>query len=118
MEYTGTIIGMKSSFGSIYHVVVDDAKCYIWKANVIAGFTEKMFIIRFNWNGDYYEIKLGLLKENYYSGNVFWQNEICGNSYFWMFRRSEDIILKGDFKEDERSYDCFIELKPLDVTKV
>ena len=79
MKYLGSIFGFKSSFGSIYNVVMDDTKCYLWKANVVAEINEKMLTIVFNWNGDTFDLKLGLLKENYYTGKIFIDREDWGN---------------------------------------
>lgn len=112
MKYTGTIIGLQSSLGSIYYVTVDDTRCYLWKANVIAEFNGKMLLVRFNWNGESYEMKMKEIKQNYYTGDIYWNNEIGGNSYFWLYKHNVDIILKGSFEEDKISYECFIELRP------
>ena len=114
MKYTGTIVGFKSSFGSIYNIVVDDTRCYAWKANVVAELNGKMLVISFNWNGDLFEVRLSLLKENYYTGKIFYNKENGGSVFLWSYIKNDSLILKGDFVEDDAgNYDCFIELKPL-----
>lgn len=114
MKYTGSIIGLKSSFGSIYHVSIDDTKCYLWKGNVIAEVNNKAIILSFNWNGGLYEIKLSLLKDNYYTGKIYIDRGLEGEAYFWCFQNSSgSLILKGDYNESYAgNYDCFIELRP------
>ena len=62
MKYSGTIVGFKLSYGSIYNIIIDDTKCYAWKANVIAEINENMITISFNWNGESYKIRLSQLK--------------------------------------------------------
>ncbi len=114
MKYTGTIVGLRSSYGSIYNVVVDDSKCYLWKANVVAEINGKMLNIVFNWNGDYFEIKSSLLKSDYYTGKLFFNRVEGGEVFLWSFNKNGDLFLKGDFIEDDAgNYDCFIELNPL-----
>ena len=114
MKYSGTIIGLKTSFGSIYNVVIDDTRCYLWKANVIGEFNGKMLKIVFNWNGDNFDLTLTVLKENYYTGKIFRGREDYGNIFLWMYSKGDQVILKGDFNESETgNYDCFIELRPL-----
>lgn len=112
MKYIGTIIGLRSTSGSIYNVVTDDTKCYVWKANVVAELNGNMLNIAFNWNGELYEMKLSLLKENYYTGKIYYNNEIGGNAFLWSYKQNEALLLKGDFEEDDAgNYDCFVELK-------
>ena len=116
MKYTGTIIGLKSSFGSIYNIVVDDNKCYAWKGNVVAEFKDKMLTITFNWNGESFELRLSLLKEGYYTGKIIFNSEEGGHVLLWSYNQKDRMILKGDFEEEDAgNYDCFIELKPLKV---
>lgn len=114
MKYSGTIIGLKTSFGNIYNVVLDDTKCYLWKANVDAEISGKMLKIVFNWNGDSFDLTLTVLKENYYTGKISCAGEGCGNIFLWQYSKGDEIILKGDFNEDGAgNYDCFIELRPM-----
>lgn len=117
MKYTGNIIGFKSSFGSIYNVVTEDSKCYLWKATVAAELLGKMMTIVFNWNGEPFELKLSLLKVDYYTGKIFYKREEWGTVYLWKFSKGEDIILKGDFNEyDYGNTECYVELIPVKTT--
>jgi hypothetical protein len=81
MKYTGTIIGLRSQYGSIYHVTIDDTKCYLWKASVVGEFRERDLFIRFNWNGHFHEFVLSEIKTNYYSGDLLWDKEFGGKVY-------------------------------------
>ena len=113
MKYSGSIIGLRSSFGSVYHVLVDDTRCYLWKGNVVADLSDKAIMLSFNWNGMLYELKLSLLKNNYYTGKIYIDREHYGEIYLWCFQSKTDLILKGDFIEfNAGNYECFIELKP------
>lgn len=114
MKYTGTILGFKSNFGSLYNITTDDSKCYAWKANVFAELNGKMLKISFNWNSELFDLSLSLLKENYFTGKIFLNREEFGNIFLWKYSQDKDIILKGDYVEDEAgNYDCFIVLRPL-----
>lgn len=115
MKYGGTIIGFRSNFGSVYNIPVDDTRCYIWKANIIAETSERLIKVLFNWNGETYEMRLSEVKENYYSGNIVYNRvEHGGSAFFWRYSNGENVILKGDFQEsDSDTYDCFVELRPL-----
>lgn len=113
MKYSGTIIGLESDFGSIYNVVTYDKKCYIWKANVIAEFNGKMLTISFNWDGDSFDIKMTMLKENYYTGKIYRNHELAGSIFLWRFLNGDEMILRGDFEEDDAgTFNCFLELRP------
>lgn len=115
MKYTGTIVGFKSSLGSIYSIISEDSKCYAWKANVVAEFIGKILRVSFNWNGDFFELKLSLLKEDYYTGKILLAGDEFGKIYLWRYIKGNQIILKGDFVEDiAGNYDCFIELRPFE----
>lgn len=114
MKYSGTIVGFQSNFGSIYNIIIDDTRCYAWKANVTAQINENMILITFNWNGETYEIKLSQLKEYYYRGKIAFNREPGGEAFFWSFHQNDNLILKGDFSESGAgNYECFIELKPI-----
>ena len=114
MKYTGTIVGFKSSIGSIYNIVVDDTKCYAWKANIVGEIRDKMLLVTFNWNGELFELKLALLKEGYYTGKIIFNGDDGGEVFLWSYNQKDAVFLKGDFVEDNAgNYDCFIELKPL-----
>jgi len=112
MKYTGTIVGFLSKSGSIYNIINDDSQCYAWKANIVAEINGKMLAIAFNWNGEAYELKLTLLKEEYYTGKIFCNREDAGDCFLWSFAQQKALLLKGDFVEDDSgNYDCFIELR-------
>ena len=64
MKYLGTIVGFQSSFGSIYNIIIEDTKCYAWKANVTATTNDKMLTITFTLDGNVYQLILSLLKDN------------------------------------------------------
>ena len=106
-------MGLKSQVGSIYNVVTEDTKCYIWKANVIAEIEGKMLTIVFTWNGDPFNLKLSLIKSDYYDGKIFLGQEEWGRVYLWQYKKGDEIILKGDFDEFDYPSECFIELRPI-----
>ncbi len=114
MKYTGTLIGIESSYGSIYNVVTYDKKCHLWKATIVAEYKGKMLKIVFNWNGDAYDLRLTEPKTDYYTGTIFCSNEEKGTVYLWQYSRGKDILIKGDFNEEGAGdFTCFIEIKPL-----
>ena len=114
MKYTGTIPGMQSCYGSIYRITVDDTKCYLWKTSIVAEFAGKLLNIRFNWNGDLYEMILKTIKENYFTGEVLYNKESCGSSYFQIYKTDDEIRMKENYveEEDEGQFNYFPELKP------
>lgn len=117
MKYTGNIFGFKSSFGSIYNIVIDDTKCYAWRANIVASTENKILTLSFNWNGAFYELKLSLLKDNYYTGKIFYNQTLAGEAFLWSFKKDHSLLLKGDFIEDDAgTYDCIIDLRPLNTS--
>ena len=81
MKYSGSIFSFKSSVGSIYNAVMDDARCYLWKGKAVAEINGKKLTTIFNWNGETFDSKLGLLKENYYTEKIFIDREDWGNIY-------------------------------------
>ncbi len=113
MKYTGTIPGMQSCYGSIYRITVDDTKCYLWKTSIVAEFAGKLLNIRFNWNGDLYEMILKTIKENYFTGEVLYNKESCGSSYFRIYKTGDEIKMKENYaEEDPGKLNYFPELKP------
>lgn len=113
MKYTGTIIGLEASEGSIYNITTIDKKCKAWKANVTAEIEGKMLSINFHWDRNRYECKLSLLKENYYTGEISAEGDE-GKIFLWKFDYKNNLMFKGEFVEHEvGTYECFIELKLL-----
>ena len=109
------IFGFSSSkYGSIYNIITDNTRSYIWKANVIAELKDESILISFNWNDDLYELKLSMLKENYFTGKIYWEKEEYGNAFLWKYSRDNEILIKGDFVEDDSgNYECIIELRSI-----
>jgi hypothetical protein len=110
-RYTGNILGFESSSGSIYNVSLDDTKCYIWRASVSAEIDIEKIKIAFNWNGDIYEITADIIKENYFSGKIMCNQVFSGSVFLWKYSNQKGVLLKGNYKEDERNFDCFIDLQ-------
>lgn len=110
IEYIGNIIGFEGSNGSIYNINPDDTKCYAWKANVKAEVDIENIRITFNWNGEAFELKADLVKENYFTGKIFCNEQLSGSIFIWKYSNSDGFLLKGDYVEDGRNFDCFIDL--------
>jgi hypothetical protein len=73
-----------------------------------------MLIITFTVDGNAYQLILTLLKENYYTGKIIWNQGPSGKVFLYNYSNKESILLKGDFEEDDAgNYDCFVELKPM-----
>ena len=62
MNYSGTIIGLKSSTGNIYTIPQDDKNCYAWRANITAEIEGKNLQIKFFWNRDSFICNLKIIK--------------------------------------------------------
>lgn len=112
MKYNGNIFGFLSSSGSIYNVQTQDSKCYLWKANVLAEDIGSGMVIKYSWNGDFYELRIKEIKPTYFTGDIFSEGEVWGNVYLWRYKNENDVLFKGDYVEDGISYNIFIELKP------
>jgi hypothetical protein len=113
MKYEGTLFGFSSSNGSIYNVLMEDKKCYLWKAQVDAEFIGKGMIIKYVWNGDFYDLKIKEVKENYFNGEIFSAGEVWGNVYLWKYQKGEEFLFKGDYIEDGVDSNVFLELRPI-----
>lgn len=112
MNYNGTIVGFQSRFGSIYRTIDLDKKCTSWTAQVNAVLNGKTLQITFPWFGDEFELVLIELKVNYYSGKLLLDGVEFGSSHLWMYKRNDDILLKGDYVEEiGGTFECFVELK-------
>lgn len=115
-KYTGTLLGIESSYGSVYNVITYDKRCHLWKANIVAKYSGKMLKIVFNWNGESYSLQLSEIKPGYYTGTIFCSNEESGTVYLWQYSNGKDILLKGDFNEEGAGdFTCFIELRKLSI---
>ena len=100
-----------TNFTSIYKIVKDD-KFTVSRSFVTAEINDKLIFLQSFWNGYEYEIKLSETKANNYSGEIFRNKEKSGKIYLTkLTNNSEDVVLIGDYIEDEISYDCFIKLK-------
>lgn len=111
-KFKGIIMGIASDEGSVYSILSEDYKCYIWRADVTAEETSTHFHINFTWHGNKYKIDLKKQRPDYYTGKVQINNQIEGNSYFWIFKKGDDeILMKGDYEEDGICFNSFVELK-------
>ena len=116
MKYTGIIIAFRpKNFANVYNIVDSDSG-FLWKAAVVADKVGSGFIMRFNFNGDPYEVKLKSIKEGTYSGEIKWYDENGGKVYFDEFKKGKIILFKGEWDETEfPPYSCFIELSPVEL---
>jgi hypothetical protein len=112
MKNSGIIVGMLPLSGSLYNINNSDSKCEIWKGNAEYDDSAEN-IIKFTYHGVDHIIKLNKEKRIISSEKSMKRMSIAQRCFFINIQVKNGIVFRGDFIENNNTFDCFIELRPI-----